>query len=148
MKRRSRWVAIVAVAGLAVAALVAALWPTDKGRLQGTWTGTGGRLTFDGHLATLTVDGQPPRRSYFQLDSWARPRRILIWDTDAPAQAPSGLLAGFRSGPPKPTQPDLVLHGVYELDGDWLRVCLPPAGNPFPVTLVPAAGAVMEFRRE
>ena len=148
MKRRSRWIAIVAVAALAVAALAAVLWPTDRGRVQGTWVGAGSRLTFDGHLAVLTFDGQAqPRRSYFQLDPWARPKRIVIWDADGPTQPPSGL-PGFRSGPPKPTQPDQVGRGIYELDGDRLRICLPLPGAPFPTAFDPAAGAVMEFRRE
>lgn len=148
MKRRSRWLAIVAVSALAAAALAAVLWPTDKDRLRGTWVTTGSRLTFDGHLAVLTFDGQAqPRRSYFQLDPWARPKRILLWDADGPTQPPSGL-PGFRSGPPKPMQPGLVGRGIYELDGGRLRVCLPPPGAPFPTDFGPGAGAVMEFHRE
>ena len=146
-KRPRRRFAIIVVAALAVAAIVVAFWPTDKGRLQGTWVGTGGRLTFDGHLAVLTVDGQPPRRTYFQLEPWARPRRIVVWDAEAPALAPTGL-TGFRAGPPKPTQPDLICRGIYELDGDRLRVCLPVPGAPFPTAFDPAAGAMLEFRRE
>ena len=146
-KRARSLLAIVAVAGLAVAALAAVLWPTDRDRVQGTWVGAGGRLTFDGPLAVLTIDGQPARRTHFQLDPWARPKRIVVWDADAPSQAPSGL-PGFRSGPPRSTTPDLVARGVYELDGDRLRICLPLPGAPFPTALDPAAGAVMEFRRE
>jgi uncharacterized protein (TIGR03067 family) len=148
MKRRSRWFAVAAVAALAVAALAAVLWPTDRDRVQGAWVTTGSRLTFDGHLAVLTFDGQAqPRRSYFQLDPWARPKRIVIWDADGPTQPPSGL-PGFRSGPPRSTTPDLILRGIYELDGDRLRICLPLPGAPFPTTFDPAAGVVMEFRRE
>ena len=148
MKRRSRWLAILAVAGLVVAALAAVLWPTDRGRIQGTWVGTGNRLTFDGHLAVRTVDGHPqPWLAYFQLDPWARPRRIVIWDADVPGQAPSGL-PGLRSGPPKPMLPDLVARGIYELDGDRLRICLPLPGAPFPTDFESGAGAVLEFRRE
>jgi uncharacterized protein (TIGR03067 family) len=147
VKRRSRRIAIVVMAGLAVAALAAVLWPTDRGRIQGTWVSTGNRLTFDGHLAVLSTDGQPARRTYFQLDPWARPKRIVVWDADAPGQPPSGL-PGFRSGPPRPMRPDLVGRGIYELDGDRLRICLPLPGVPFPNDFEAGAGAVMEFRRE
>lgn len=146
MKRRPRWVAVVVVAALAVAAVAAVLWPTDRDRLQGTWVGPGGRLTFDGHVAVRTVDGRDWRTN-FELDPRARPKRILIWDADAPGQAPSGL-PGFRSGPPKPTQPDLVARGIYDLDGDRLRICMSLPGAPFPTDFNPAAGSVLEFRRE
>ena len=148
MKRRSRWIAIVGLAGLAVAALVVALWPTDRDRVQGAWVGTGSRLTFDGHLAVLTFDGEiRSQRTYFRLDPWARPKRIVVWDADVPGQAPSGL-PGLRSGPPKPIQPGLIARGIYELDGDRLRICLPLPGAPFPTDFVSGAGEVMEFRRE
>lgn len=146
MTRRKRRLAVVAVAGLAVTALVAVLWPTDKDRVQGTWVGTGSRLTFDGHLAVLTFDGEPqPRRSYFKLDPWARPKRIVVWAADGPLQTRSGLL-GLRSGPPGPGGPDMVGRGIYELDGDRLRICMPVPGAPFPNDFEP--GAVMEFRRD
>jgi uncharacterized protein (TIGR03067 family) len=146
--RRKRWFAIVAVVGLAVAALVAARWPTDRDRLQGTWVGTGSRLTFDGHVAVLTFDGDAqPRRTYFKLDPWARPKRVVVWDADGPLQTRSGLL-GLRSGPPGPGGSDMVGRGIYELDGDRLQICLPLPGAPFPTDFEPGAGAVMEFRRE
>jgi uncharacterized protein (TIGR03067 family) len=148
MRRRNGRRAVVAVAGLAVAAVAALLWPTDKDRLRGTWVGAGGRLTFDGPVAVLTFDGEPQaRRSYFKLDPWARPKRIVIWDADAPGVPRSGLL-GLRSGPPDPAGPDMVCRGIYELDGDRLRICLPLPGVPFPNDFEAGAGAVMEFRRE
>jgi uncharacterized protein (TIGR03067 family) len=146
VKRRSRRFAVVVMAGLAVAALAAVLWPTDRDRVQGTWAGAGGRLTFDGHLAVRTVDGRD-WRTYYQLDPWARPKRIVLWDADAHGPAASGI-PGLWSRPPKPTQSDLICRGIYELDGDRLRICLPLPGAPFPTAFDPAAGAVLEFRRE
>jgi uncharacterized protein (TIGR03067 family) len=147
MKRRTRWVLGLAVLGAAVA-LAFVLWPGDRDRLQGVWVADGTRLTVSGDTAVL--DGpayREPHQSYFRLEPRASPKRIIIWSADAPTGPPRRVL-GVAFGIPGAAQPDSEMHGLYEMTGDRLRLCLPLPGQDFPTAFDPSQGMIMELRRE
>jgi uncharacterized protein (TIGR03067 family) len=125
------------------------LWPGDRDRLQGTWTGDDVRLTFDGDVTVLERLGGPdqpaPLPTYYRLDPSARPKRIVVWAGDGPDDRRRFL--GMSFGPRPPGRPDLELRGIYELNGDRLRICLPPPGGDFPIGF-DQGGIVLEVRRE
>jgi uncharacterized protein (TIGR03067 family) len=148
MKRRTRWLLAAAAVGVVVAATVV-LWPGDRDRLQGQWAGNDVRLQFEGDEVVLTGDGYPaPQRSYYRLDRWASPKRITIWSADGPNISPPRKVLGVEVGPPQPPGPTFECHGIYELDGDRLRVCMPLPGADYPTTIDPALGIVFELHRE
>jgi hypothetical protein len=98
MKQRRRWLVLTVGVGLAAIAAVL-LWPTDRSRIQGTWVGGGIHLTFHGDLAVLEWDGLPRQsRTYFRLDSWASPPRIVVFDADAPSVHPPTRILGVPVG--------------------------------------------------
>jgi uncharacterized protein (TIGR03067 family) len=148
MRRRTRWLVAAAVTGLAGVALAVALWPGDADRLQGAWAGGGARVTFAGDLAAPESGAPGPRRLYFRLDPRASPKRIVLWDADGPNLRQPPRVLGVAFGTPAAGGPEWEWRGLYELDGDRLRLCLPVPGADFPPAFDPAAGAVFDLRRE
>jgi uncharacterized protein (TIGR03067 family) len=147
MRRRTRWLAFAAVVAVGVA--VALLWPGDRDRLQGAWAGDGVRLTFEANQVVLTGDGYPgPQRSYYRLDPGATPKRITIWPAEGPNVGPPRQVLGFAVGSPSPPGPMFECHGIYELDGDRLRISMPLPGADFPTEFVAVRGVVFDLRRE
>jgi uncharacterized protein (TIGR03067 family) len=133
---------------LAAGLLVAADTPEEgEDRLQGTWhvvrvekpDGKGGReafdfaddkfsLTFDHGSITSTAEGKTLWQGTYHLHSGNSPAAIDI---------------ARRSGPFK--------HGIYQLKGDSLRLCLDLPGNPRPTRYSPpkdSPAEVMVFKRE
>jgi uncharacterized protein (TIGR03067 family) len=148
LRRRARWLAFVAVVAVVVVAVVL-LWPGDRDRLHGAWAGNGVRLTFEANQVVLTGDGYPgPQRSYYRLEPGASPKRIVIWSAEGPNINPPRQVFGFAVGPPSPPGPEFECHGIYELDGDRLRISMPLPGAAFPTDFGPTGGVVFDLRRE
>jgi uncharacterized protein (TIGR03067 family) len=138
----------VLAAVVAAVVAVALLWPGDRDRLRGSWAGDGVRLTFEGNVVVLTGDGyREAQPAYFRLDPRASPKRITIWPTAAPNVGPPRTVLGVEIGPPGPP-PGFECHGIYDLDGDRLRVCIMPPGAGFPTDFAPTGGVVFDLRRE
>jgi len=149
MRRRIRWLLAVIIAAVAAVVLLGILWPDDKNRLKGTWAGNGVRLTFEGDLAVLDGPGYSrPVRTYFRLDPRASPKRIVLWDADDPNLRPPTRVLGVEFGTPSAQGPLGEMRGVYELLGDRLRLCMSLPGADFPEAFDPAAGPVLDLRRE
>ena len=147
MRRRTRWLAFAAVVAIVVA--VALLWPGDRDRLQGAWAGDGVRLTFEGNVVVLTRDGYPgPQWSYLRLEPGASPKRMVIWSAEGPNVGHPRQVLGFEVGPPSPPGPLFECHGIYELDGDRLRISMSLPGAAFPTDFGPTGGVVFDLLRQ
>ncbi len=152
MKRRYRWLAVVVAFGLVVAALIAltALAGNgDKSRLQGTWVGEGGRrATFDRDIVDF---GGIDRRCYYRLQPSASPSRIVLFSADAPGVNRPVTFLGIPLTRRSAGRLDMEYRSIYELRGDRLRICFPPAqpGADFPTGFDPVGGGLLlELHRE
>ena len=113
----------------------------EQARLQGTWSVAsmeldglptpadslaGSRLVFDGRKFTAEAGGGAVHGTY-KLDLAKSPRAIDVAFTDGPDAGRSAL-------------------GVYEVDGNSVRICLAPAGKPRPLGFVsrPGTGHTLE----
>lgn len=102
---------------------------------------------------TLAPSGTVGRRSisqrtYFRLDRGASPRRIIVCDADAPDLRRPTQVLGVSFGGYSATRPESECRGIYELQGDRLRVCMPPPGADFPTVFDPTAGLLLDLHHD
>ena len=97
----------------------------------------------------LDIEGfSEPRRVYYRLDRAANRKRIIAWSADDRSiRQPATILErlfGSGYGP----RPDQESRGIYELDGDRLRIRMAPPGENFPATFDAESGVLLDLRRE
>jgi uncharacterized protein (TIGR03067 family) len=80
-------------------------WPAE---MIAGWT-----ATYEGDRLTLRVNGKAYRESIVTLDPSRSPRAMNSWDQDGPAA-------------------DQTVPGIYEIDGDRVRVCFAKPGSKRP----------------
>jgi uncharacterized protein (TIGR03067 family) len=80
-------------------------WPAEK--IEG-WT-----AMYEGDRLTLRINGKVYRESIVTLDPSRLPRAMNSWDLDGPAA-------------------DQTVPGIYEIDGDTLKVCFAKPGSKRP----------------
>lgn len=98
----------------------------DLAKLQGSWVRVLGEnearrstapeswtATYEGDRLTLESGGQHYRTGLVTLDASRMPRAINTWDLDGPNK-------------------DAVFPGIYEFDGDKLKVCFARPGEKRP----------------
>jgi uncharacterized protein (TIGR03067 family) len=100
----------------------------DLAKLQGVWTMTameteghvlaaedfeGRNSLYEGDALSLRAGETVRRRGIVTLDPTRTPKAMNTWDTDGPYA-------------------DQTLPGIYELDGDNLKVCFARPGEPRP----------------
>lgn len=148
MRTRTRRI-VAALTGLVVALALGYLAyrlvveDAERQQLVGSWAGDGMTLVVERHQLTLTQpggDGSPRvTRMLFRLEPGATPKRILMIDADNPANAgPQGPRAGGTVS---------ECPGIYEVDGDRLRMCVGLPGGSFPAGFDPAEGLVVTLHR-
>ncbi|HEX4413622.1 MAG TPA: TIGR03067 domain-containing protein [Lacipirellulaceae bacterium] len=119
----------------------------DLAKLQGTWRrasmelkGTpwtprqleGWTTTYRGDAITLYDGSEVYRRGIVTLDPTQTPKAVNTWDLDGPFQ-------------------DQTVPGIYELNGDTMRVCFAMPGNPRPTEFTSKHGTgflYCEYKRE
>jgi hypothetical protein len=149
MARRYCWLAVIVGTVLAASVVAVLVSAAPRSRLQGVWVGDGIRLTFQGHLAVMERESSSRQRTYFRLEPRASPPRITLFDADAPSVVhPVGVL-GITLWGPSPGPTGVEGRFIYELQGDRLRIGMPPpvAGAGFPAGFE-SADTVLELRRE
>ena len=98
----------------------------DLAKLQGSWVRVLGEndgrrstapdswtATYEGDRLTLKSGGEHYRTGLVTLDATRTPRAMNTWDVDGPNK-------------------DAVFPGIYELDGDKLKVCFAHPGEKRP----------------
>lgn len=113
----------------------------DLERLQGTWNVVsterdgmaldpeefrGWNALYDGDSLTLRVGDQVRRRGIVTLDPARTPKAINTWDLDGPYQ-------------------DQTVPGIYELEGDRLKLCFARPGEARPTEFTTKAGTGFVF---
>jgi uncharacterized protein (TIGR03067 family) len=108
----------------------------DLERLQGTWTLVamenegnplppehfeGWSAVYEGDALTLKAGDQVRRRGVVTLDPSRTPKAINTWDMDGPYE-------------------DQTLAGIYDLDGDTLKLCFSRPGQERPTKFVTKEG--------
>ncbi|MCS7467337.1 TIGR03067 domain-containing protein [Stieleria sp. ICT_E10.1] len=120
--------AMVCIVCLVSAAARADDSPDDKSRLQGVWALSSGetngrplgevlrkkglsdlRIKFSGDLMTMTGFGTPGYTYHFTLQPMEQPKGMRLVTVETHGKAPKGS----------------VLHCIYEMKGEELRLCLP-----------------------
>ncbi len=114
---------------------------TDLARLQGTWNlvameaeghaaapeDFAGRTShYDGNRLTLKSNGEARRRGIVTLDESRTPKAMNTWDLDGPYE-------------------DETLPGIYELDGDNLKLCFARPGEKRPSKFTTSSGTGFLF---
>lgn len=108
----------------------------DLAMLQGAWDrvsmevrgrqasrgGAGWTATYEDDQLTLRSNGEQYRRSLIVLDPSTSPKSINTWDRDGPAK-------------------DQTFPGIYEIDGDTMRVCIAEPGKPRPTEFTTVGGS-------
>jgi uncharacterized protein (TIGR03067 family) len=96
--------------------------------LEGVWT-----ASYSGDVLTLAIDGKVYRTgAIVTLDTRQTPKAVNTWDAEGP----------FK---------DKTLPGIYEIDGDKLRVCFANPGDARPTEFTTKKGTgflYVEFKRE
>ncbi len=117
----------------------------DVERLQGTWT-----------VARMEIDGkpQPPGGPLFVVKVTFRVNEVLV----AVGNRPADLRGTFKiddSKSPKTydltTSDGLDIHGIYELEGEMLKLCLSGPGDARPTAMktIPGDGrTLIVYQRE
>lgn len=110
--------------------------PSDLDRLQGVWQLvamerdgesaapeelTRDTATYEGNRITLRSGEKVRRRGIITLDPSRTPKAINTWDLDGPFE-------------------DQTIPGIYELDGDTLRLCFGGPGELRPRTFTTKGG--------
>jgi uncharacterized protein (TIGR03067 family) len=120
--RRSRW--LIATAILIVVGVIAYFIVQrhqERRALHGTWTANGMILTVTDqflNLIQIAPDGKTrTMRMYYTLDPSTTPKQITTIDADNPNNTPNG----------PGSQPNNTCPGIYEVNGNTLRLCI---GNP------------------
>ena len=109
----------------------------DLKKLQGTWQCfameregdpvppeglKGSTATYEDDRITLTRDGEVFRRGIVTLDPSKSPKRVNTWDLNGPYE-------------------DQTVPGIYELDGDTLKVCFSRPGSERPTAFTTKEGS-------
>jgi hypothetical protein len=151
VKRRRLYWLVVAIA-FCVAAVTFGVFisnrdqSSDEKQLQGVWVDGDFRLTITGYIAVMEGFGEPTEY-YFRLRPGASPKRIILCLADRPTR-PEWYILGMGFGPPVASYPETECRGIYELEGDRLRLRLPISGADFPKSFDPAIDVgAFEFRR-
>jgi uncharacterized protein (TIGR03067 family) len=96
--------------------------------LEGVWT-----ASYSGDVLTLAIDGKVYRTgAIVTLDTRQTPKAVNTWDVEGP----------FK---------DKTLPGIYEIDGDKLRVCFANPGDARPTEFTTKIGTgflYVEYKRE
>lgn len=99
----------------------------DLQEMQGTWnrihaqvnniqsSGEGWTATYEGDRLTLRSKGAHHRSGIVTIDPGRRPKAMNTWDLDGPNE-------------------DVTIPGIYEIDGDEMKVCFARAGEKRPKT--------------
>ena len=133
--RRRRWYWLMLATAFCAAAVTFGVFlsrrdrPNDEARIQGVWVSDkpSDRLTVTGYLIVDEFFGE----MCFRLEPRPSPKRIIVYPGDRPFR-PQWCILGIEFGPPVGWgDPKMEGHGIYELEGDRLRICLPPGGTDF-----------------
>ena len=118
----------------------------DLDKFQGTWLRVKMELAgmsvpiegvstaiYSGDVLTLTIDGKPYRTgSIVTLDPGRKPKAINTWDAEGEHK-------------------DKTLPGIYEIDGDTMKVCfaMPGKDRPTEFTTMKGSGFLyIEYKRQ
>ncbi len=109
----------------------------DLKQLQGTWQCVameregdpvlaedlkGSTATYEDDRITLTRDGEVFRRGIVTLDPSKSPKRVNTWDLNGPYE-------------------DQTVPGIYEVDGDTLKLCFSRPGSERPAAFTTKEGS-------
>jgi uncharacterized protein (TIGR03067 family) len=141
--RRSRW--LLATALLLVLSVIAYFIVQrhqERRELHGTWMANGIIITVTDQLLTLIqtdTDGQPRTMwMYYSLDPSTSPKQITTIDADNPNNTPNG----------PGSQPNNTCPGIYEVNGNTLRLCIGNPGGTVPKAFEGSEGMVFELQRK
>ncbi len=117
---------------------------TDDEKLQGAWTGTGTDLPFEADTKWTFQHGRLER-------SWEKkaPKpedQVNTWYKLDPKQNPKTIDLTDQMGTDGPLL--FVSKGIYSLEGDELRICLPLRGEERPKSFSKDPGRTLVLRRE
>ncbi len=117
---------------------------TDDEKLQGAWTGTGTDLPFEADTKWTFQHGRLER-------SWEKkaPKpedQVNTWYKLDPKQNPKTIDLTDQVGTDGPLL--FVSKGIYSLEGDELRICLPLRGEERPKSFSKDPGRTLVLRRE
>ncbi len=128
-------VVLMAYCGLLLAATETKKKATDRDQIQGTWSVVSGeskrppievfikhaKLTFKGDMATVTI-GAITTVGKVQLDTAKNPKEITV--------TVKSIKIGKEEG--KKVTDTEVCRGIYQLQGDTLKICMGDTGEPRP----------------